>query len=76
MIIDGLNPHQARLLDMMWTCEKPSELYALRKSLSEHDRRELDVLVELVMLETQDDDVKKMKRFPIVENLIKKIKNV
>tara|TARA_B100001250_G_C19815874_1_gene798345 strand:- start:5006 stop:5230 length:225 start_codon:yes stop_codon:yes gene_type:complete len=73
-MIEGLTEHQCRLLDMMWSCEHPSEIYALRNSLTSKDRKEMDVLVELVMIQQYDEEVARMNKFPIAEELLKKIK--
>ena len=72
MIFDDLTAHQCRLLDMMFQCENPKEIYELRHSLQPRDRKELDVLVELVILDQIDNEVKEMKTFPALTKIFKK----
>ena len=74
MIIEGLTQHQCNLLDMMFSCENPKEIYSLRERLSLQDKRELDTLVELVILDNIDREVDKMSRFPDAEKIFRELK--
>ncbi len=71
MIFDDLTAHQCKLLDMMFQCENPKEIYQLRYSLKPKDRKELDVLVELVILDQIDKEVEGMKTFPALSKIFK-----
>lgn len=73
--IDGLTEHQVYLLDMMWSCETPNELWSFRETLPIEDQKTIDILIRLVHMETIEDDIMSMKRFPVVEKLLNKIKN-
>tara|TARA_Y100000004_G_scaffold82717_1_gene92748 strand:- start:293 stop:520 length:228 start_codon:yes stop_codon:yes gene_type:complete len=74
MMIEGLTQHQCNLLDMMFSCENPKEIYDLRQRLSQKDRHELDTLVELVILDNIDREVDKMTRFPEAEKIFRELK--
>jgi len=73
--IEGLKKYQVQLLDQMWECETPNDLFEFRSSLNPAMQQEVDTLVTLVHLSQIDYEVEQMSRFPVVEALLKKIKD-
>lgn len=72
--IDGLKKYQAALLDQMWMCETPSELWQFRQTLTPAMQKEVDVLIRMVHMESVEERIQGMTRFPIVEKLLANIK--
>lgn len=72
--IDGLKKYQVALLDQMWMCETPSELWEFRQTLTPAMQKEVDVLIHLVHMESLEERIQGMTRFPIVEKLLEDIK--
>ena len=73
--IEEIKKYQVQLLDMMWECETPNDLFEFRSSLTPSMQKEVDTLVTLVHLSQIDYEVDQMSRFPVVEKLLAKIKN-
>jgi hypothetical protein len=74
IVIEGLNPHQHKLMDAIWAMESYDEVMAFRMTLHPLMRRELDVLLELLRYESLEEDIQEMKQFPETMRLINRIK--
>jgi hypothetical protein len=55
--IDGLQPYQVKLLDLMWSINSDEEYENFKSSLSEDMMNEVDTLEQLLILATIDDEV-------------------
>ncbi len=73
--VEGLMDYQVALLNVMWECETPRELMNFRSSLTPAMQEEVDVLINLVHMEHIEPEIQSMTSFPMVERLLKKIKN-
>lgn len=72
--IDGLTKEQCRMLDEMWSCNTLEEIHDYRDSLDTQKRMMFEVLMELVILETYEQEIEEMKTYPDAEKIMKKIK--
>jgi hypothetical protein len=55
--IDGLQPYQVKLLDLMWSINSDEEYENFKSSLSEDMMNEVDTLEQLLIFATIDDEV-------------------
>lgn len=55
--IDGLQPYQVKLLDLMWSISSSDEYENFKSSLSEDMMNEVDTLEQMLILATIDDEV-------------------
>ena len=58
--INGLEPHEVRMLDAMWACDTFEEYEAFLATLTDHGRRECARLERLVLLAELDELVAEM----------------
>ena len=58
--INGLEPHEVRMLDAMWACDTFEEYEAFLASLTDHGRRECARLERMVLLAELDEVVAEM----------------
>jgi len=58
--INGLKPHEVRMLDAMWACDTFEEYEAFLASLTNHGRRICARLERMVLLAELDEVVAEM----------------
>jgi hypothetical protein len=71
--IEGLSPRQLELLEIMWDMEELEELEAWKDKLSPRDRRAVDQLIRMVLLETFDVEFAKETEHPEARAVIQRI---
>lgn len=76
MQIEGLTKKQVKLLDEMWIIPTRKELDEWLDKLSTEDLKTCTLLLKLVMLESIDEEVNMMDRFPeaiiVIDRIINK----
>jgi transcriptional regulator of NAD metabolism len=55
--INGLKPHQVKLLDLMWSINSPEDYEEFKSQLSEDMMNEVDTLEQLVIFATIDEEM-------------------
>lgn len=73
MIIDGLTARQVEICDMLWECETRHELDELLYALGP-EARDAKVLMEIMIQEEYERDLRGMQSFPDAEAIIEKMK--
>jgi hypothetical protein len=53
--INGLTLHQVSLLDTMWKIQETQELEEWCETLSESDRHQVELLINMVIMATTDE---------------------
>lgn len=75
MRIDGLTTEQVEMLDKLWSMDTSEEVKAFRATLPLFRKQQMDTLMEMVMQEIREEELKLMDRYPDAENLIARLKN-
>jgi len=74
MRIDGLTTEQVEMLDKLWSMDTSEEVKAFRDTLPLFRRQQIDVLMEMVMQEIREEELKLMDQYPDAEKLIARAK--
>ena len=73
MRIDNLTYRQHKLCDMLWACDTPEDLASMSLTLPDCDRKELAVLVDLMIMEAAEVELAEMTSFPAAEELFSRL---
>ena len=64
MNINGLTAYQVALLDLLWAMDSLDEIDAWRSWLPADQQADIDLLMQLLILESIDDETSSAEHFP------------
>jgi len=71
--IDGLSKKQVAMLDMLWSIDTMEGINKYRNTLCSDDQHMVDVLMEMIMLQTIDEQTADTEIYPEVEKILKNL---
>lgn len=75
MTIDGLTHEQVEMLDKLWSLDTIEEVLQFRSTLPLFRRQQVDTLMEMLQHEACEEVLQSMEHYPMVENLLARLKN-
>lgn len=75
MTIDGLTHEQVEMLDKLWSLDTIEEVLQFRSTLPLFRRQQIDTLMEMLQQEACEEVLQSMEHYPMVENLLARLKN-
>jgi hypothetical protein len=70
--INGLSKGQVKLLDIMWSINDPEVYEEWKSSLNLELQDMIDVLEQMVILATLDEDAEAMQEYPEAQEVLSK----
>lgn len=74
MIIDGLTERQVQLCDMLWACDTVDDVEELMNLLYEPERTQAQTLMQIMIMDSREEELSLMERYPDAEAMLEKLK--
>lgn len=74
MIIDGLTDRQVQLCDMLWACDTMDDVEELMNLLYEPERTQAHTLMQIMIMDSREEELSLMERYPDAEAMLEKLK--